>query len=188
MMRIDKKSRRIPTQDEIDKVFEVATTEQRDYLWCLRDTLARSREINGLTWDDIDFKNKTVTLYTRKKRYGTKTPRIIPMTNILFIILSDRYTRRDPDIPWVFWHRYRSRKTYEIILAPYQDRKKFMRTLCKKAKVPYFRFHPIRHAGASLMDKIQIPITSIQHLLGHENRKTTEIYLHTFENTHASKI
>ena len=47
------------------------------------------------------------------------------------------------------------------------------------ANVPYFRFHPIRHSGASLMDKLNIPISSIQEILGHENRKTTEIYIHS---------
>jgi len=181
MMRIEKKTKRIPTQDEINKVFEAATTEQRDYLWCLRETLGRSREINGLTWDDVDFNNKTVTLYTRKKKHGTKTPRIIPMTNMLFNVLSERFSKREDSIPWVFWHSYRSRKENEIIVAPYQDRKKFMRTLCTKAKVPYFRFHPLRHAGASLMDSANIPIASIQEILGHECRKTTEIYVHANE-------
>jgi len=182
MMRIEKKSKQIPTQDEINKVFEVATIEQRDYLWCLRETLARSGEINGLTWDDVNFKTKTVTLYTRKKKHGTRTPRIIPMTNTLFNVLSERHSRRNVDIPWVFWHRYRSRTTAEIIVAPYQDRKKFMRTLCAKANVAYFRFHPLRHAGASLMDAANIPIAAIQDILGHECRKTTEIYVHSTES------
>lgn len=60
-----------------------------------------------------------------------------------------------------------------------------MKTLCEKAKVPYFRFHPIRHAGASLMDAVNTPITSIQTILGHESRKTTEIYLHSNIEDHA---
>lgn len=54
-----------------------------------------------------------------------------------------------------------------------------------KANVPYFRFHPLRHAGASLMDAVNIPITSIQTILGHESRKTTEIYLHSNDEQHA---
>jgi len=186
MMRIEKKSKRIPTQEEINKVFEMAATEQLDYLWCLRETLGRSREINGLTWDDVDFDNKTVTLYTRKKKHGTRTPRIIPMTNTLFNVLSKRHLKRDVEIPWVFWHRYRSSKTGEITVEPYQDRKKFMRTLCAKARVPYFRFHPLRHAGASLMDAANIPIASIQDILGHECRKTTEIYVHACEGNKAA--
>lgn len=82
MMRIEKKSKRIPTQDEINKVFGEATTEQRDYLWCLRETLGRSRGINGLTWDDVDFNNKTLAFYTRKKKHGTRTSRVIPTTSV----------------------------------------------------------------------------------------------------------
>ena len=53
-----------------------------------------------------------------------------------------------------------------------------MKTLCQKAGVPYFRFHALRHAGASLMEQANVPIGSIQRILGHEQRKTTETYLH----------
>jgi len=54
-----------------------------------------------------------------------------------------------------------------------------MKTLCKKAGVKYFRFHPIRHLGASTLDRANVNIGSIQRILGHENRTTTEIYLHS---------
>ena len=54
-----------------------------------------------------------------------------------------------------------------------------MGRLCKKAGVRPFGFHALRHAGASLMDMNNVPIGVIQRLLGHENRTTTEIYLHT---------
>ncbi|MFH2123401.1 MAG: tyrosine-type recombinase/integrase [Pseudomonadota bacterium] len=52
-------------------------------------------------------------------------------------------------------------------------------SVCEKAGVKYFRFHPLRHAGASLTDSINIPLSKIQGILGHENRKTTEGYIHT---------
>ncbi|WP_084813431.1 tyrosine-type recombinase/integrase [Desulfogranum japonicum] len=55
-----------------------------------------------------------------------------------------------------------------------------MRNLCERAGVPYFRYHALRHAGASLMDSVNVPIGAIQKILGHENRRTTEIYLHSF--------
>ena len=54
-----------------------------------------------------------------------------------------------------------------------------MKRLCKKAGVRYFRFHPIRHSGAPIMDGNNVPIGAIQRILAHENRKTTEIYLHS---------
>ncbi len=54
-----------------------------------------------------------------------------------------------------------------------------MKTLCKRAGVKYFRFHALRHFGASTLDHANIPIGSIQRILGHESRSTTEIYLHS---------
>lgn len=100
----------MPPQDDIEKVFLYATPEQKDYLWCLRDTLARSREINRLQWEDIDFDKRSIILHTRKKRHGTKTPRTIPMTKTLHSILVARHQSADPEIPWVFYHKYFSKK------------------------------------------------------------------------------
>jgi integrase len=54
-----------------------------------------------------------------------------------------------------------------------------MGTLCRKVGVRYFRFHALRHFGASVLDRANVPIGSIQRILGHENRTTTEIYLHS---------
>ena len=54
-----------------------------------------------------------------------------------------------------------------------------MKTLCERVGVRYFRFHALRHSGASVMDNNNVPIGAIQRILGHENRKTTEIYLHS---------
>ena len=51
--------------------------------------------------------------------------------------------------------------------------------ICENAGVRYFRYHALRHFGASLLEQANIPIGSIQRILGHENRPTTEIYLHS---------
>lgn len=136
-------------------------------------------EINELTWDDVHLDDRYVVLYTRKKKGGNRTPRKVGMTQKLYEVLSRRYAARDPNKPWVFWHTYYSSKTGERKDGPYQDRKLFMRTLCKKAGVKYFRFHALRHSGASIMENNNVPIGSIQKILGHENRSTTEIYLHS---------
>lgn len=107
-----------------------------------------------------------------------RLPAFVPMTEKLFDVLERRFVWRDPEKPWFFWHSYTSNKTGEKVDAPFRDRKKFMRRLCKKAEVNYFRFHPMRLAGASLMDDNNVPIGAIQRILGHEKRTTTEIYLH----------
>jgi len=116
------------------------------------------------------------------------TPRKVSMTLRLYNILNRRYQQRRKDMPWVFWHECTSSKTGEKKIGPYQERKKFMKTLCKKADVRYFRFHALRHCGASLLDNNNVPIGAIQRVLGHESRTTTEIYLHSIGNTERDAI
>lgn len=185
---VEVKAKYIPPAEDIDRVISFATPDTQDYLWTIRDTLARVSEVNRLTWDDINLAEKTITLRTRKKRGGNLTPRTVPMTNKLYEIMLRRYSSCDKSKLWVFWHEYKSRKTGENVAGPYQDRKQIMKKLCKKAGVKYFRFHPLRHAGASLMDKNNVPLAAIQKLLGHENRSTTEIYLHSSRNIEREAI
>ena len=101
------------------------------------------------------------------------------MITSLYQMLLKRYGNREKDKPRVCWQRYWSRKEGKFVEGPYQDRKKIMGTLCRKVGVRYSRFHALRHFGASVLDRANVPIDSIQRILGHENRTTTEIYLHS---------
>ena len=175
---VEKKIKYIPSDEDIDKVIALADPGTQDYLWTIRETMARVSEINQLTWDDVDLDAKRITLYTRKKKGGHLTPRRVPMTGKIFDILSIRQKHHCYNIPWVFWHRYKSHKDGTWVEKPYAHRKNLMRGLCKMAGVRHFGFHALRHAGASIMDNNNVPISAIQKILGHENRTTTEIYLH----------
>ncbi len=176
---VEKKLKHVPSPKEIDKLIAVAEKGTGEYLWAIRETLARVSEINRLKWDDVNFRDRYVVLYTRKKKGGHLTPRKVPLTQKLFEVLSRRFAERDPSKPWVFWHRYWSNKTGEKVEGPYKNRRRTLRTLCKQAGVKYSGFHAFRHSGASIMENSNVPVGAIQHILGHENRSTTEIYLHT---------
>ena len=178
-MPVEKRIKYVPAPEDIDKVIGAADPDTQDYLWTIRETLARVSEINRLVWEDVNLEKRFVVLYTRKKKGGSLTPRKVCMTEMLFEILSRRNAESTPNKPWVFWHRYWSRKQGKWVTGPYKDRKKFMEGLCERAGVRYFRFHALRHAGSSLMDASNVPIGAIQRILGHENRSTTEIYLHS---------
>ncbi len=174
---VDKRIRYIPTPSDLrlillharaDKWLQSRYPDVADYLETIRDTLGRMSEINRLKWTDVNLEQKYLVLYTRKIDGGL-SPRKIPLTKRLCEILSLRYAERSK--PWVFWNPRTGK--------PYVDRKGIMKRLCGKADVPYFRFHALRHAGASLMDKSHEPMGSRQRMLGHKNRTTTEIYLHS---------
>ena len=140
-------------------------------------------------WEqDVDFEERLVTLYTRKKKNGDYTPRIIPMSDKLYDVLSMRHKNRNVNMPWVFWHRYWSKTEKCYKTGPYQDRKRLMKTLCKKADITYFRYHALRHFGASVLTKQNVSIKTIQNLLGHENQTTTEIYIHSISDSERNAI
>ncbi len=174
----EEKIKYVPPLDDIYKVIAMADSDTQDYLWTIRETMARVGEVNRLTWDDINFSESYVVLYTRKKKGSKLTPRKVSMTKWLSDSLARKYQERDPSKPWVFWHRYWSRKENQFVEGTYDRRKKLMKGLCKKAGVQYFNFHALRHAGASLMENNGVPLGSIQRILGHESQRTTEIYLH----------
>ena len=176
---LEKKVKYIPPPEDIDKVISVADLDSQDYLLTIRETLGRVGEINRLTWEDVNLEDRYIILYTRKKKGGHLTPRKVPMTQRLLEILTRRYLVRDKNQPLVFSHEYWSRKNGRLEQGAYKDRKRLMAGLCKKAGVKYFRFHALRHSGASIMENHNVPIGSIQRILGHENRTTTEIYLHS---------
>ena len=179
---VEKKIKFVPPSEDIDKLIAMADPDTQDYLGTIRETLGRVSEINQLKWDDVSLKNKYVILYTRKKRGGHLTPREVGMTEKLYEILSRRYAKRDPAIPWVFDHTYRAVRAGQKKEGPFLDRREVLKSLCKKAGVRQIGFHALRHSGASVMDENNVPIGVIQRILGHENRTTTEIYLHSISN------
>jgi integrase len=177
-MPVERRLKYVPSkEDDVAKVLLAADSETQEV--AIKETMARMGEINRLIWEDIDFDRRALVLYTRKKKGGHLTPRKVPKTTRLHNMLLSRFRNRDKDRPWVFWQRYWSRKESKFVEGPYRDRKRIMQTLCRKVGVKYFRFHALRHFGASVLERANVPIGSIQRILGHENRTTTEIYLHS---------
>ncbi len=175
----EKTEKYVPSKEDVLKVIMAADESTQNYLWTLVYTMGRMSEINRLEWKDINLSEKHLVLYTRKKKGGHLTPRRIPLNQKLFQILSKMHKNRDKNKPWVFWHRYWSRKAGEWVEGIFTDRKKIMTTLCAKAGVKYFRYHALRHFSASMLDHDNVPTGTVQRILGHESRLTTEIYLHS---------
>lgn len=178
---VEKKRKYVPPKEDVIRVIMAAEGEVQDYLWTIALTLGRMSEVNRLEWKDIDFSNNSLTLYTRKSRGGNLVPRSIPISKTLKAVLIRR--KKDNPTPWVFWHTYYSRKAGEWVTGPYASRKRIMETLCKKARVKYFRFHPLRHFGASMLANEGVDLKTIQEILGHSNFRTTEIYLHLIKGS-----
>jgi integrase len=91
---VEKKIKYVPPKEDVLRVILMADSDTRDYLWTIALTLGRMSEINRLIWEDVNFEERSVILYTRKKRGGHLTPRKIPMCDRLYSILKQRYDKR----------------------------------------------------------------------------------------------
>jgi integrase len=161
------KRRYIPPMEDVLKVLSLASDEQRRYLLTLICTMARVGEINRLKWEDVY--NGYLILRSRKAKNSNLVERKIPLNATLRAILSE--TERNGE--YVFVNK--------VTHGPFDYRSKFLRNLCKKAKIKYFSFHCLRHMSASRLAEANIPITDIQSLLGHARVSTTDIYLRTLK-------
>jgi len=170
----DRKRKDIPTQAEFLKILATGGHNERPLLMVLVHTLARIDEILRLTWKDVNFQNRVVTLWTRKRKGGNLEPRDIHMNDDLYRILNSMWRRREQD-NWVFWNKKEQNR--------YNRRPKLMKSLCKRAKLRRnYGFHEIRHFIATYLHDIEKqPTGVIGNILGHKSKRTTEIYLHPID-------
>lgn len=165
--------RRVPTLAEIEAIKSVATRDQLDFIDILLHTGARLSEVCTLTWDDINFKNNTITLWTRKRRGGNKESGVLPMSQHLLTVLLDRKERPDTHHIFVFCGRNGKQFTKNSVRL-------WFPSLCRTAQIsPPFTAHSLRHWFATMLkDSRRANPFQIQNALRHKNLSTTEKYLH----------
>ena len=173
----------IPSEEDILKLIMAADpkTDEKDLILSLIHTAARVDEILRLRWRDVNLTKRTMTRWTRKRRGGTYEPIITHMNKELFSIMKRRWDERKNET-WVFYNE----KTGDR----FKHRPKLMKGLCKRARIePTFGFHNIRHFIASyLADTEKISKKAIGGLLGHKALQTTEIYLHSVDQSEADAL
>lgn len=163
--------------DDVTAVRAVAVGMERDFIDVLFYTGARLSEACNLTWADVDFDRMTITLWTRKRRAGSREPRTMGMVKPLSALL---YARRTAN-----------RESNHVFSDPATGRQLSKNTrwcitlldsLCERADVTRFTAHCIRHFVATrLKDSRQATPFQIQNFLGHQNLSTTERYLHELD-------
>ncbi len=58
-----------------------------------------------------------------------------------------------------------------------------------KAQVPYKKFHSLRHTYATRLFEANVPIKTVQKLLGHGDMSTTmNIYTHVMDNVKVEAV
>jgi len=158
----------VPPPQDINKVLSIASDFEYDFLQTIYHLSARRKEIITLAWDDVDFENRTVALWTRKRFGGQLERDTLKMNNILCGILQERL--KDKICDWVFHIEGRQLTRTKI--------EKMTIRLCKIAEVKKFGFHAIRHHVSALMAASKkLSLVDIQRQLRHKSATTTNHYL-----------
>ena len=134
---------------------------------CALNTGLRRQEVFDLRWKDVDMKRRTITV-RESKNY---TYRVIPINDTLFEVLQKM--PRHISSPYVFTsvHPNRDGKPYDNVTRGFQN-------ALKRAGLPHYRFHDLRHTFASHLVMNGVDIRTVSQLLGHKTIKTTMRYSH----------
>ena len=163
--------RYIPPIEHINLVL-LCAGKYRDLLETVLYTLGRKSEILKLVWEDIDFEQNTIRLWTRKRKDGSSEWDDLPMPAPLCEILKRRL------------HSIHGEKERQHIFINARTGNRFshlsgvMHRLCKKANVKLFGFHAFRHYGASYLIRRGTDLKTVQLWLRHRNIETTQRYIH----------
>lgn len=138
----------------------------------------RSGEILGLTWEQIDFARRVVTVGRAKTVSGTG--RHIPMNSDLFAVLSahadwftDRFERTELE-HYLFPF---GKPTPVDPTKPITDVTGAWDALRKRAGI-HCRLHDLRHTPATKMAEAGVPESTMLALMGHMSHSMLERYSH----------
>ncbi len=165
--------RYVPPEEDFWKVYKQAETFQDEVLLlAFLHLAARRGEIFNLRREHIDFDNKQIQLFTRKRKDGALEFDWLPLTEKLERLFIQLLSSHKSE--WVFPNPQSG--------IPYLHRSKWLPRLCRKADVKPFGIHGIRHLSASILVQNGISLIDIQTILRHKSIITTQKYIHRLES------
>jgi integrase len=157
---------------------------------CL-NTTARSCELKGLQWCDVDLFSRTLTIRKSKTAAGE---RVVPLTDVAASALA-RLRRRAEGFGQVEPAHYvfaafvpkftfSGKRVVDYNVTDFDPTRHLnswrsaWRTLTKKAGLPGFRFHDLRHCAITQLAESGASDSIIMAIAGHVSRRMLERYSH----------
>lgn len=191
------------TDDELIELIEVIKAQKLKLPLTLGIIYGlRREEILGLTWNAIDFKNKSITIRKTvgRGKYDGVTQflikdipknkssyRTLPMFDFIADLLKkykEKYKLNEKIFENTYITDYKDficlMDNGELVKPDYVDRT-FSRIL-KENGFRHIRLHDLRHSCATLLLRNGVPLPEIQKWLGHSNIITTQRYSHLDQN------
>jgi site-specific recombinase XerD len=161
------------SQEEFEKLLNVVQSKTlRDFFTVAGNTGMRLSEILNLKWTNISLDKKQIAV-VNSDEFTTKSgkSRIVPMNDRVFEVFAKRNAEQS-DNGYVFCksNGYKFQRNYVSHAF-----KKCVRRAKLNEK---YHCHTLRHSFASWLALKEVPIFSIQQLLGHASVNTTLQYAH----------
>ena len=131
------------------------------------NTGMRRGEIFDLTWNNVDFKKRNLTIEGTMTKSGST--RHIPLNNEALGTLIA--WRNQTDSKLLVFPNPRTKKRFDNIQTSWER-------LRKLSKIKDFRFHDLRHHFASKLVMAGVDLNTVRELLGHSELSMTLRYAH----------
>ena len=168
-------------------------------------TGVRLGELMGLDWENIDFKNKEITVnkssqYLSDKGIFTKSPktessiREVAIPDFIVSLLEEYklWYEEQKSIVGDFWHNS-DRLFVQVDGKPITPStiSKWFEKFIKQIGLPVITFHGLRHTNATLLIAQQVDVATVSARLGHAQITTTyNFYVHPLKShdKHAGNV
>ena len=173
---------RFLTKEELQKLIEAATPRYKQIIKVLVNTGLRESELRHIKLEDINFRNKTMTVHADK----TTDFRVIPLNDEAyteFTSLRNEFYSTTKKQHLVT--RAKEHQTYVFCDDEGRPIKKLTSPITKTAKKAGLEGvspHTLRHTFASHLVMSGVDLRAVQRLLGHKNISTTMMYAHLTED------
>lgn len=176
-MKLSKNNPRYLSQDEIERLVEAS----RDFyihalLVTALHTGMRKSELFNLTWNDVDFEQKTIAIQS-KADWHTKNykARVLQMTPVLYGVLREhRHFQLELGEKSGYVFTYAGNRINASIA-------KSLKRVLDKASITGVTLHTLRHTFASQLVLAGVSLREVQELMGHQSYETTLKYSHLSE-------
>lgn len=158
------------SMEEFHKLIAVIDREWfKDLVRFAVATMMRAGEIVNLQWNSVDLKRRIIFVENTNE-FKTKTykARVVPMNEWVYYMLKTKARMNEK----VF--TFPDGKSFSVGYVS----SRFKKYVRKAAVREDIHFHSLRHTGATWLVQKDVPIYTVQQLLGHSSIALTEIYSH----------
>lgn len=172
--RLERAERPPFTVEEIRRVLAAASEPFRTFCWIAAETGLRAGELCGLWWDDADFGARTIRVRQSVWRGRLQQPKSAAAARVCAIsepLAEHLRSMRGEGL--MFSTRNGTPWDANLIV------KRKLHPLLDSLGIPRRGLHAFRHAQASLMDAMHVPVKVRQQRLGHASSQVTlDTYTH----------